>query len=197
MVSVILCITYRKSFSSKYFFYFILLSGVTSVIAAFGHLEILAITWQKGLLLFSRLVNMVSIFCFATGALNHFNYTEKRWVRVANPGLIAVSVMWLIYTNVYTPVMLYGIIGMIGIGLLVFLLNFSLDKESHTPIVLGVAILACSALFFATYKHSSFDLFNYERVFIASDISHILIATSLVVMTLGLKKLKVKEVKQL
>lgn len=185
IVSLILCFTISRNLKSKYFYYFILLTGVSSFIAAFGHLVILDIEWQKGLLLFSRMMNLLAIFCFATGALVHFEYYKKSWLRILNIGLILAALGWVAYANVFTPVMLYGIIGMLLIGLFSFILNFSQSRISHTYITIGVSTIALSALIFALFKHST--------AFVASDISHILIATALIILSLGFNKLTFNE----
>lgn len=184
-VSLILCFTVARNLKSRYFYFFILLSGVASLIAAFGHLPIIDLGLQKTLLLFSRVVNLIAIYSFATGALIHFNYYNKALVRALNIGLILIALSWLIFTNVFTPVMIYGVIGMVLIGMMSFVLNFSQSYLPHTYVVTGVTTIAASALLFALYKNST--------AFVASDISHFMIASSLVIMAFGFKKISFNE----
>lgn len=175
-----------KQIKSKYFIWFILLSGISSLIAAFGHLEILDISLQNNLLMGSRVINMLAIYSFATGALIHFEYYENSWLRILNVSMIVIALGWLTWSKAFAPVMLYGVVGMIFIGLMSFVLNFGKQVKPHTYITLGVGLIGISALIFALFKHCT--------TFVVTDISHILIATSLFVMALGFKKLTTHEI---
>lgn len=180
-VALILCLSWKARPINRYFFLFILLTGVTAGIAAFGHLPLLHKNWQSGLLMLSRALNLMAIFSFATGALVHFQYYDRTWLKVLNPALILIAMSWLAYSNVFTPVMLYGVIGMLFIGVLSFILNFKSDKRTHSIIISGVGLIALSAAIFAAFKHNT--------DFVASDISHIIIATSLIILTFGFHQL--------
>lgn len=178
-----LCLTLGRSFTSRYFYTFVLLTGISSLVAAFGHLELLDLTLQKVLLFTSRVLNMIAIYSFATGAFKHFGYYDNRGLRIVNPALIVGAVLWLALTNVFTPVMIYGVIGMLLFGLLSFVRNYSSNKDSHLLVIVGVLFIALSALNFAVFKH--------HESYIAADVSHFLIAISMIFISFGFRKMKI------
>ncbi|MGB0851420.1 MAG: DUF6962 family protein [Bacteroidia bacterium] len=183
VVATGLCLTIGRTFTSKYFYTFVLLTGVSSLVAAFGHLEILDLTLQKVLLFTSRVLNMIAIYSFATGAFKHFGYYENKGLRILNPALIVGAVAWLALTNVFTPVMLYGVVGMLLFGLLSFVRNYTANKESYLLVIIGVLFIAMSALNFAIFKH--------HETYIAADVSHFLIAISMIFISFGFRKMKI------
>ncbi len=186
VTAMILGMSMRKNLRNKSFLYFLFLTGITSLIAAFGHLETLPMTYQKGLLFLSRIVNLFSIFFFVSGTFTYFNYKEKKWVNTSNYGLILIFLCWLIMQNVFSPVMLYGIFGMAIISMSLFVLNYSRNKSANGLMILGLLILIGSAAVFSIFKTMSFIK--------PADVSHILVALSLVVMSQGFKKMDLYEV---
>ena len=173
---------------------FLLWTGISAGIAAFGHLEILPNELQKYLLVLSRILNVLSIFFFAYGSLQVFDYSKNSVIRIASIIVFGVCLVWLVYLNVqmpgakesFIPVIIYGIIGMILIGGVSFAINLTMNLRAHGGVILGVFLIGVSAVVF--------KLIPETDGIKPSDISHILIAIALVFMTLGFKNLKLNEI---
>ncbi|MDB9882124.1 hypothetical protein OAD66_03225 [Bacteroidia bacterium] len=168
------------------FYYFILLTGIGSFIAAFGHLPILDIRLQNSFLLVSRIINIISIYCFAIGILKLFGYNNKKWLMLLNIGVFIIALSWLVYMNVFNPVMIYGVFGMLIVGLTSTLLNYDKNRQASGLIVAGLLVLATSAVVFAVYKNS-------DLLISAADIGHFLIAIAMILTSLGFNKLEIEK----
>ena len=163
-------------------------TGVSAGIAAFGHLEILPIVWQKGLLVLSRIVNIIAIYSFAAHSIRYFGYDKYSWVNKANVLLFLVGLSWLLVLNyanpgsktAFLPVIVYGAVGMVGIGMLSYIINLKEDFKNYLNVVLGVLLIIFSAVIF--------KLIPEVGGIKPSDISHILIAFALILMTYGVKR---------
>ncbi|PCJ67753.1 MAG: hypothetical protein COA58_01050 [Bacteroidetes bacterium] len=194
LLGVILYLSFKGPLINRYLGLFILWTGISSGIAAFGHLEILPINVQRYLLVLSRILNVLSIFFFAYGSLQSFGYSKNKKIRVLTNGVFALSMIWLIYWNMklpgakasFLPVIIYGIIGMVLIGAVSFVMNLKVNKGAHGRVLLGVLLIAVSAVVFKVIPE--------ESGMKPSDMSHVLIALALVFMTSGFKKMKLNEI---
>lgn len=184
--ALVLFYTLARGLRNRYFLYFVHLTGVSSLFAAFGHLNLLDVSLQECLLLISRLFSLASIFSFVTGTMKCFDYQSFKWLSRSNVVIIVSFTVWLIMDNIFLPVMYYGILGMAVVGLWAYGKNFKYHRRANGTIILGILVLVCSAVIFA--------LFNNNAIIKPSDISHILIALSLVLMTRGFKQLDVHEI---
>ncbi|MEJ6661938.1 MAG: hypothetical protein QNL79_06360, partial [Bacteroidia bacterium] len=163
---------------------------------AFGHLEILPILWQKGLLVLSRIVNILAIYSFAAHSIIHFGYDKYSGIKKANVLLFLAGLSWLLVLNyanpgsktAFLPVIVYGAVGMVGIGMLSYIINLKEDFKNYLNVVLGVLLILASAVIF--------KLIPEADGIKPSDVSHILIAFALILMTYGIKKNKQNESKK-
>lgn len=176
----------RDHLSDKYFIRFIYLTGLSSLFAAFGHLEIIELQLQNGLLLASRLLSLASIFNFVTGTVKYYEYHEFKWVSRTNVLTILTFTLWLLYQNIFLPVMYYGILGMAVVGLFIYIKNFSTNRSASWAMILGIVTLIASALVFSVFKNNA--------IIRPSDVSHVLIALSLAFLTRGFKQLEGYEI---
>ena len=189
VVTIILSLTINKNLRERMFYYFILFTGIGALIAAFGHLPILDIRLQNSLLLVSRITNIISIYCFATGVLRLCGYNNKKWLMLLNVGVFIVALSWLVYINDFSSVMIYGVFGMLIVGLTSILLNYDNNKPANGLIVAGLIALATSAAVFAVFKNS-------ELLISAADIGHFLIAIAMILTSLGFNKLEIKKIEK-
>ena len=196
LIGVFLYFTWCKSTNQKLYNQFVILTGVSAGIAAFGHLEIVPIVWQKGLLVLSRIVNVLAIYSFASHSIRHFGYDKYSWITKANVLLFAAGLTWLLvlnYTNpgsksAFLPVIVYGLLGMLFIGMLSYILHLKEDFKNYLNVVLGVLLLLASAVVFKLIP----EIDGIKP----SDISHILITLALILMTYGIKKNEENEIKK-
>jgi hypothetical protein len=186
VTALVIGLAISKNVSNKNFILFLHLTGIAALIAAFGHLPILESSLQKGLLFTSRIVNLLSIFFFVRGTVRYFNHDDKRWVNASHYGLILIFLTWLLFQNAFSPVMLYGIIGMAVISLSLFLRYFSTNRVANGLIITGLFLLIFSAAIFSIFKNLSYMT--------PADLSHILVALSLVIMSRGFKRMDLYEV---
>lgn len=196
LVGVFLYYTWCRHTHQSFYNQFVILTGVSAGIAAFGHLELLPIYWQKSLLVVSRIVNVLAIYSFATHSLKHFGYYKNLWVRNAHIASGLLGLFWLLILNLnapgskaaFLPVIVYGLVGMVLIGMLSYCLNLKADFSSYSSVVLGVLLILVSAVIFKVIPEGTGVK--------PSDISHILIAIGLAVMTFGVKRNKQNEIKK-
>ena len=196
LIGVFLYFTWCKSTNQKLYNQFVILTGLSAGIAAFGHLEIVPIVWQKGLLVLSRIVNVLAIYSFASHSIRHFGYDKYSWITKANVLLFAAGLTWLLvlnYTNpgsksAFLPVIVYGLLGMLFIGMLSYILHLKEDFKNYLNVVLGVLLLLASAVVFKLIP----EIDGIKP----SDISHILITFALILMTYGIKKNEENEIKK-
>ena len=187
VVGVFLYLKYEEEYAQKSWGYFVLLTGLAAGVAAFGHLDILALDTRGYLLFVSRLLNILSMLGFVKGVLDHFGHTT-RGHQFANYILFSGVFIWLFYQNInylgskqaFIPVIVYAVIGMIVIGVPHFILALKEVKQSSFFILGGILLLTISAFIFKAIPEGSGIK--------PSDISHILIAFSLVSLTIGFKK---------
>ena len=90
-------------------------------------------------------------------------------------------VVILFWNNVFLPVMIYGIVGFMGISLSAYLSNLEEAKKGRYIVMRGIVMLSLSALEFAIFKDSCH--------FLAINISHILVSYSLVLFSMGFVEL--------
>jgi len=189
-------LTWCKSTNQKLFNQFILLTSVSAGIAAFGHLEILPLVWQNSLLVLSRIINILAIYSFTSASITRFTYNEYSWVKKGNVLLFTACLSWLLVLNyinpgsksAFLPVIVYGIVGMVFIGMLSYILNLKEDFYNYLNVVMGVLLLLVSAVVF--------KLIPKINGIEPSDISHVLIAFALILMTYGVKKNEENEIKK-
>jgi hypothetical protein len=77
-------------------------------------------------------------------------------------------------------VIVYGAVGMVGIGMLSYIINLKEDFKNYLNVVLGILLIISSAVIF--------KLIPEVGGIKPSDISHILIAFALILMTYGVKR---------
>jgi hypothetical protein len=188
LTGIFLYITWGKSTNQSLYNQFIILTAVSAGIAAFGHLEILPIVWQKGLLVLSRIVNILAIYSFAAHGIRHFGYDKYSGVKKANVLLFLAGLSWLLVLNyanpgskpAFLPVIVYGAVGMVCIGMLIYIIHLKEDFKNHLKVILGVLLIISSAVIF--------KLIPEVDGIKPSDISHVLIAFALILMTYGVMK---------
>jgi len=196
LTGIFLYVTWCKSTNQSIYNQFVILTAVSAGIAAFGHLEILPILWQKGLLVLSRIVNILAIYSFAAHSVRHFGYDKYSGVKKANVLLFLAGLSWLLVLNysnpgskpAFLPVIVYGVVGMLFIGMLSYIIHLKEDFKNYLNVVLGVLLILASAVIF--------KLIPEADGIKPSDVSHILIAFALILMTYGIKKNKQNESKK-
>ena len=196
LTGIFLYVTWCKSTNHSIYKQFVILTAVSAGIAAFGHLDILPILWQKGLLVLSRVVNILAIYSFASHSIIHFGYDKYSWVKKANVLLFLAGLSWLLFLNyanpgsksAFLPVIVYGAVGMVCIGMLSYSINLKEDFKNYLNVVLGVLLIISSAVIF--------KLITEVDGIKPSDISHILIAFALILMTYGVMKNEQNESKK-
>ena len=172
----------RNRIISSHFIWFIVLTGFSSGVAAFGHLPLINERWANSLLLISRLLSLVSIYLFTNGSLDFASFRNNRMIRLTNVVLFVTMVVVLVWNNMFLPVMVYGIVGFMGIGLSAYISQKKDLTQGRYSVVQGILILSLSALVFALFKD------NYY--FLATNISHLLVSFSLVLFSSGFVELK-------
>lgn len=192
LVGVLLYFKYEDKYLQKSWGYFFLLTGIAAGVAAFGHLEILPTQTQGYLLFLSRVLNILSMLAFITGIRRHFGYHQRVYT-YSNAVLFFGVLIWLSYLNIlflgskqaFTPVILYSVIGMLVIGVPHFILALKRMREGPLFILLGIAVMAVAAVVFKLMPEGSGMK--------PSDISHVLIALSLISFSEGFKLIKLNE----
>jgi Na+/melibiose symporter-like transporter len=124
---------------------------------------------------------------FVKGVLDHFGYTAKGH-QLANYLLFGGIFIWLFYLNInylgskqaFAPVIAYAVIGMLVIGAPHFMLELRKVKQQSLFVLAGILIMAISAVIFKAVPEGGGIK--------PSDVSHVLIAFSLVSLTIGFKK---------
>ena len=117
-------------------------------------------------------------------------------INKANVLLFLVGLSWLLVLNyanpgsktAFLPVIVYGVVGMVFIGMLSYLIHFKEDFKNSFNVVMGVLLILASAVIF--------KLIPKVDGIKPSDVSHILIAFALILMTYGVKKNKQNEIKK-
>ena len=171
----------RDQIEFSSFIWFIVLTGLSSGVAAFGHLPILNEPWTSSLLFISRILSLCSIYFFTDGSLDFASFKTNKIIRTTNLILLITMVVVLFWNNVFLPVMIYGIVGFMGISLSAYLSNLEEAKKGRYIVMRGVVMLSLSALVFAIFKDS------YH--FLAINISHILVSYSLILFSMGFVEL--------
>jgi len=166
---------------SKQFIWFIALTGISSGVAAFGHLPILDERLANYLLLASRFFSLGSVYLFTVGSLAFSSFRNNKMIRITNVILFVTMVIVLFWNNQFLPVMIYGVIGFLGIGLSAYFSRIDDSVQGRYRVIRGVVILSLSALFFALFKE------NYH--FLAINFSHIMVSYSLVLFSRGFVEL--------
>jgi hypothetical protein len=171
----------RNQIEFSSFIWFIALTGLSSGVAAFGHSPILKEPWSSSLLFISRILSLCSIYFFTDGSLAYASFKTNKIIRTTNIILLITMVVILFWNNVFLPVMIYGIVGFMGISLSAYLSNLEEAKKGRYIVMRGIVMLSLSALVFAIFKHS------YH--FLAINISHILVSYSLILFSMGFVEL--------
>ena len=171
----------RDQIEFSSFIFFIALTGLSSGVAAFGHLPILNESWTNSLIFISRILSLSSIYFFTDGSLAFASFKTNKIIRITNLILLITMVVVLFWNNVFLPVMIYGIVGFMGISLSAYLSNLEEAKKGRYIVIRGIGILSLSAFVFALFKD------NYH--FLAINISHILVSYSLLLFSKGFVEL--------
>jgi hypothetical protein len=171
----------RDQIEFSSFIFFIALTGLSSGVAAFGHLPILNESWTNSLIFISRILSLSSIYFFTDGSLAFASFKTNKIIRITNLILLITMVVVLFWNNVFLPVMIYGIVGFMGISLSAYLSNLEESKKGRYIVMRGIGMLSLSALVFALFKDS------YH--FLAINISHILVSYSLLLFSMGFVEL--------
>jgi len=186
VTAILLYVKYRNRSVSAYYWAFVLLTGFSSFVAAFGHLPLIAESTGVKLLYVSRLLNFVSITAFIAGTLEAFNYFQQAIYKGMNMAILLAFVLWLSIYNNFTPVIIYSIIGIFFVGGASYIINYKTEKEASMRVLSGIVALAVSAIVFSLFKSKDNT--------IAADIGHFLISAALILLTAGFNKIKRNEV---
>ncbi len=184
--AVILYFVYRKDDVPTYYTAFVLLTGFSSLLAAFGHLALIDEAIRPGILYVSRLLNFVSVFAFMQGTLRFFDYYQSTLNISISVAILLGFVLWLSIHNVFTPVIIYSILGLLIVGVASYLLNYKEYTQAANRIFSGIAILVIAAIVFSVFKSKDNT--------IAADIGHFLISAALVILMAGFNKLTKNEI---
>jgi len=168
----------------KSYVLFLLLTGLSSGLAAFGHLPLISPSWSSYLLLASRVLSIISAFMFARGSLNYANFMGARLLIKINFMLLIAALIWLLAYNLFLPVIVYGVICLVGIGVPSLLSMDSTHNAGKNLVLIGIIGMAISAIVFTIFQR------NYE--FISLNLSHIIVALSLISFALGFERLTLK-----
>lgn len=181
LTALVLLRIHTNRIISNQFVWFIALTGISSGVAAFGHLPLLDEQLANSLLLASRLFSLGSIYLFANGSLDFASFQNNKMIRVANLVLFLGMIMFLVWNNQFLPVLIYGIIGFIAIGLSTYFSRMDDSVHGRNNIIRGIIILSFSALVFA--------LFKKDHYFSAVNIGHVLVSYSLILFVKGFVEL--------
>jgi hypothetical protein len=189
VVALFLAKKFNTATILKHFQWFILATGFSALVGAFGHLPLLSFAWQGILLFISRVINVAAIWFFTQATIIHFHSPQVNAMGKLNNMLFALSLVWLVYLNYlypgfklsFKPVMVYGIVGIVGLGMLHYVFYFNRNRTAYKQVILGILILAVSALIFKILPEGTGIK--------PSDISHLFIAISLVAMANGFNQL--------
>ena len=77
--------------------------------------------WTSSLLFISRILSLCSIYFFTDGSLDFASFKAYKIIRTTNLILLITMVVVLFWNNVFLPVMIYGIVGFMGISLSAYL----------------------------------------------------------------------------
>lgn len=184
--AIILYFAYRKDDVPPYYTAFILLTGFSSLMAAFGHLQLVDEAVRPSILYVSRLINFVSIFAFMQGTLGFFGYYQSTLNIGVSIAILLSFVLWLSVYNVFTPVIIYSILGLLIVGVASYLINYKEYTAAANRVISGIAILVIAAIIFSIFKSKDNT--------IAADIGHFLISAALIVLMAGFNKLTKNEI---
>ena len=176
---------HKSQMSSNQFIWFILLTGISSGVAAFGHLPLLEKGLANSLLFVSRILSLWSIYFFTNGSIDFARFHKNKMIRITNSILFLAMILVLVWNNQFLPVMIYGIVGFMGIGLSAYFSDINNVSEPKYYVVRGISVLSFSALVFALFKE------NYH--FLAINISHILVSFSLILFSRGFVGLNLQD----
>lgn len=171
----------------KEFIWFVMFTGISSGVAAFGHLPLVDERLANSLLFASRLFSLGSIYFFTSGSINFASFWNNKMIRATNVILFIISGLVLFWNNQFLPVMIYGIFGFMGIGLSVYFSDIRDASQSKYLVVRGIGMLSFSALIFVLFKE------NYH--FWAINISHIMMSYSLILFSRGFVRLNPQDKK--
>jgi hypothetical protein len=181
LTSLVLLRIHTNRIISKQFVWFIAFTGISSGVAAFGHLPLIDEQLANSLLLASRLFSLGSIYLFANGSLDFSSFQNNKMIRVANLVWFLGMVMFLVWNNQFLPVLIYGIISFIAIGLSTYFSCMDDSIHGRNNIIRGIIVLSFSALVFA--------LFKKDHYFSAVNIGHVLVSYSLILFVKGFVEL--------
>ena len=176
---------YKSQMSSNQFIWFILLTGISSGVAAFGHLPLFEKGLANSLLFVSRILSLWSIYLFTNGSIDFARFYKNKMIRITNLVLFFAMILVLVWNNQFLPVMIYGIVGFMGIGLSAYFSDISNVSQPKYHVVRGISVLSFSALVFTLFKE------NYH--FLALNISHILVSYSLILSSRGFVGLNLQD----
>jgi len=182
IVGLILVFLNKNQITAKSWVYFLFFTALSSGVAAFGHLPLSNVKLSTNLLMISRVLSLFSVFEFTKGCILFSRFNEIRVIKYINSFLFVLSLVWLFFGHHFLPIMIYGMIGMLGIGSSALLTHFTQNKSEVIPILWGIALLFISAVIFAIFKNK----YHFE----STNISHIIVAISLVYFTKGFRQLK-------
>ena len=183
--ALVLLKLHKSQMDSNQFVWFVLLTGISSGVAAFGHLPLFEKELANSLLFVSRIFSLWSIYLFANGSLDFASFDKNKMIRITNSVLFLSMIVVLIWSNQFLPVMIYGIVGFMGIGLSAFFSDISNANQARYQVISGISVLSLSALVFALFKG------NYH--FWAINMSHVLVSFSLILFTRGFVGLSLQD----
>jgi hypothetical protein len=183
--AMVLCFFFNRSNMSRYYIGFVAFTGLSALVAGFGHLTVFESSLGPKMLYGSRVFSFISVYCFTYGTLRSFHYLQQKIYSVLQVSLFVGFVVWLTLHNVFTLVIVYSIFGLIVVGVTSYLLNLKTHREASILVISGVSILAFAAVIFS--------IFRSEDTTAAADVGHVLVSVALVVLMAGFNKVKQNE----
>ena len=183
--AMVLCFFFNRSNISRYYIGFVAFTGLSALVAGFGHLTIFESSLGPKMLYGSRVLSFISVYCFTYGTLRSFHYLQQKIYSVLQVSLFVGFVVLLTLHNVFTLVIVYSIFGLIVVGVTSHLLNLKTHREASILVISGVSIFAFAAVIFS--------IFRSEDTTAAADVGHVLVSVALVVLMAGFNKVKQNE----
>lgn len=179
LIGVFIFIKLNAIRKSDFYQYFFLFTGVSSLIAGFGHLPLLEHYIAQWVLLFSRIISLFSLYFFTKGTAALWGHKWKLYKIEFWNFLLVFCLSYLAINNVFLPVMIFGILGMGTYSLFLYLKLYFIQKSASSFMLIGIILTVLSAISFAL--NATFPNFNN------ADLSHILISIGLLFMYKNVK----------
>ena len=172
----------------NHFVGFFVFTGLSSLLAAYGHATFMEAAVANYIVLISRLLSIWSLYYFARATLSLFGLYTFKPAKAMNAVTPLVLVLILLVRNSFFPVMVYGILSMALLGFLAYSLNMKNLPKVSVPMVTGIVISMIAAMVFG--------FLNEFGSLKPSDVSHILIAIALTFMAVGIKNTTLYEMEK-